>query len=200
MYTLNKDQFTYKNIKFNYCINAHNTRGSLTERVVEIPLLQYFLLKEYPETIEIGCVSPYYQKVNHKIYDITDTHKSCCKKNAKNIDISGKNIVSISTIEHFDVENYGIPVDEHINSMNYILKVIKEASNYLITIPMGYNMSLTTSLLNYGKDSDNIVGFLTRRGDHWEQQKIDQIRPDDLQYNTNIWYANAIIIIENIIL
>jgi hypothetical protein len=198
MYTLNQDQFIYKNLQLNYCINQHNTRGSLTERVVEIPLLQYFL-KQYPETVEIGCVSPYYQKVNHKIYDLTDTHQSCCIKNAKNLDIVGKNIVSISTIEHFDVDNYNISIEERTSSMNYILKVIKEASNYLITIPIGYNMPLTTSLMKYGKDHSDIVGFLTRRGSRWEQQNIDQIQKDDFEYNTSIWYANAIIIIENIL-
>lgn len=186
-------------MKFNYCINAHNTRGSLTERVVEIPLLQYFLSKQYPETIEIGCVSPYYQKVNHQIYDMTDTHGSCCKKNAKDIDISGKNIVSISTIEHFDVENYDIPIDEHINSMDYILKIINEAVHYLITIPLGYNTPLTSGMLQYGAMNTNIVGFLSRDNNRWIEKHATQINDNDLDYNRSIWYANSIAIIENIL-
>lgn len=198
MYQLDQSTFSYKQRLFTYCINAHNTRGSLTERVVEIPLMQYFL-QQYPETIEIGCVSPYYKSYKHKIYDLTDDHSSCCKQNAKDLDIINQNVLSISTIEHFDVENYNISVSERIHAMNYIKKIIDEAAHYLITIPLGYNMPLTSSILQYSDTNTNIVGFLSRDGNRWIEKKATKINEEDLDYNRQVWYANSIAIIENIL-
>jgi hypothetical protein len=176
----------------------HNTRGSLTERVVEIPLLQYFL-NQYPDATEIGCVSPYYQPVKHLIYDLTDSHSSCCKKNAKDIDLKNKNIVSISTIEHFDIDNYNISIEDRISPMDYIKQIMNEASRYLITIPLGYNSILTKSILEYAPNHINYIGFLTRDTDRWSEKKVSEIKLSDLNYNTEIWYANSICIIENIL-
>lgn len=189
--------FQYKNTLFEYCINAHNTRGSLTERVVEIPLLGY-ALKNMSNPIEIGCVSPYYWDVYHEIYDLTDTHRLCKNVNARDIDINDKNIISISTIEHFDVENYDINHTEYIDSIRYLQLIVEKANKYLVSVPLGYNPRLTDFILT---QTNFTVNFMARNLDNtWSQYKAKELSPTQIAYNRNIWYANSIAIIENIFL
>lgn len=196
MYTKSNKIFTYKNHEFNYCINSHNTRGTLTERIVEIPLLYYYLVN-ISNPIEIGCVSPYYWKSNHKIYDLTDDHPSCKKTNAKNIEVKNKNIVSISTIEHFDIDNYQISENEKIDPIEYINNVIDKSNKYLITIPLGYNERLTDYLVS-NNSQNKIISFLARDKNFWIQKNNIELTSNDLFYNKHIWFANSVCVIENI--
>lgn len=194
MYNISNEHFTYKNKLFNYCINSHNTRGSLTERVVEIPLLKFYL-DNIDNPIEIGCVSTYYFLTKHKIYDLTDNHPSCININAKNIDITNVNIISISTIEHFDVDNYNISTSNYIDSFQYIKNIIQNSRYYLITIPLGYNVKLTTNLLN----DNQFDTFIARSNDGWIQKTKAELSSQDMTYNHTVYFANSICVIENIL-
>lgn len=196
MYNKSNLTFKYKNQEFNYCINSHNTRGTLTERVVEIPLLYYYL-SNISDPIEIGCVSPYYWETRHKIYDLTDSHPKCERQNAKNIELKNNNIVSISTIEHFDMENYDIPQTEQIDSIEYINNIITQSNRYLITVPLGYNPKLTNYLIDLNNQKQNI-SFIARSTNSWIQKSANDLSIDNLNYNKVVWYANSICVIENI--
>lgn len=193
-YTHSYNSFKYKNYTLNYCINSHNTRGKLTERVVEIPLLDLFL-RSVDDALEIGCVSPYYWKTHHEIYDLTDTHTACKNINAKDIQFDNRNVVSISTIEHFDMENYDISADNYIDPIKYLNKIILLSNKYFITFPLGYNPSLTEYALN---QSDIYINFMARLGDEWEITDKNSLTLEQLTYNKHIWYANSIAIVENV--
>lgn len=187
--------FQYKNHSFNYCINSHNTRGYLTERIIEIPLLDYALSKMH-NPIEIGCVSPYYWDTTHEIYDLTDTHPSCKNINAKDINFKERDIISVSTIEHFDMENYDINSSEYINSIHYIKLLVKYSNKYFITFPLGYNPKLTEFILT--TDTYN-ASFIARQSNNlWIDTPKQLLTTEQLRYNTDIWYANSIAIMENI--
>jgi len=186
--------FKYKNLYLPYCINSHNTRGELTERVVEIPLLDFYL-RSVEDPIEIGCVSPYYWESNHEIYDLTDDHPSCKNINAKDINLNNRNIVSISTIEHFDMENYDINSEEYINPIEYLKQIVSLSKKYLITFPLGYNPLLTEYALN---QSDISINFIARNNNKWIQTDKFSLTKEQIEYNKYIWYANSIAIVENI--
>jgi hypothetical protein len=193
-YTHSNHTFTYKYNILNYCINSHNTRGELTERVVEIPLLDLYL-RSVDNPIEIGCVSPYYWKTDHEIYDLTDNHPACKNINAKNIDFTNRNVVSISTIEHFNMENYDINSEEYIDPIEYLQKIILLSKKYFISFPLGYNPSLTEYALN---QSDITINFLARVNNAWIQTDKSSLTIEQLTYNKHIWYANSIAIVENL--
>ena len=147
--------------------------------------------------VEIGCVSPYYFDTNHHIYDPTDPHPSSIKEYAQNVDIKGLNIVSISTIEHFDQNDYhstnsGPATDPII----YIEHILKYANNYLITVPLGFNTKLTNYLLS----ESAFDTFLARTTDNeWLQKKQKELTQTDTIYNSYTYYANSICVIENIL-
>lgn len=195
--TYNKSNkiFIYKDIELNYCINSHNTRGDLTERVVEIPILEY-TLSVMDSPVEIGCVSPYYWDVNHEVYDLTDPHPYCKNIDAKNIEINNKNIISISTVEHFDAD-HRTSDQAYISSIDYIHNIIKYSNKYLISFPLGYNDTLTEYVLN----TDNIkIDYIARDIDNsWSQIKKEQLTTQQISYNKQVWYANSIGIIQNIL-
>jgi hypothetical protein len=193
MYNTSHNFFLFKSKKFNYCINSHNTRQDQTERVVEIPLLK-FALESMTNPIEIGCVSPYYWNITHKVYDLTDNHPLCENINAKNINLIDQNIISISTIEHFDIDNYNIDILERIDPEEFLNKIIMQSKKYFITIPLGYNENLTKTLLNMSN-----ISFLVRNnGCDWRQKEKNELSKDNLTYNTSYWFANSVAIIENI--
>jgi hypothetical protein len=195
-YVASNSKFFFKNNEFQYCINSHNTRGALTERVVEIPLLDFYLRNiTNPNPIEIGCVSPYYWDTIHTIYDLTDNHPSCKNINAKDINLVKQNIVSISTIEHFNMDNYDIESEQYIDPIEYLKKIVSLSSKYLITFPLGYNPHLTEYILS---QSDFSVSFLARDNHGWTETKKQNLTQEQLTYNTHIWYGNSIAIIENI--
>jgi len=193
MYNISDKFFIFKSKKFNYCINSHNTREDSTERVVEIPLLK-FALDSMISPVEIGCVSPYYWNISHKVYDLTDSHPLCKNINAKDINLFDQDVISISTIEHFNVDNYNIDISERINPEIFLNKIITHSKKHLVTIPLGYDEDFTERLLDMQD-----ISFLARsNGCNWNEKNRSELSKQDLTYNRSYWFANSVAIIENI--
>ncbi len=125
------------------------------ERSLEVVLGRWFLNRfppspgpEYPiETpialpvIEVGCVLPYYNAAtSHEVIDLADEHPSSRKINALSMHYSGRNVLSISTIEHMQSKEYGNTSDE--DSITFLRRVYVQADNYLVTWGIGYNPTL----------------------------------------------------------
>lgn len=195
------NNFYFRNLPFDYIINVLNTNGDKTERIVELPLIAYFLnlFKYSSEIIEIGCVSPYYFDTKHSSYDITDNHKSCIKINAKNLNFKNKYVLSISTIEHFNVDNYNIPKSEFLDPYDFLLELVSVSKKYLITFPLGYNSELDKKIL-----MNNIINtkFLSRvnKSSIWTEKTKSELTESDKIYDFSYKYcANTITVIENIL-
>lgn len=196
-YNSSNQTFRYKNHTFHYCIDSHNTRGSLTERIVEIPLLDFFL-QNTDRPIEIGCVSPYYFDVSHNIYDLSDSHPACKNIDARYVDLKNRNVLCISTIEHFDMNDYDKNSIEPLDPIQYLIDLIKVSNKFLVTIPLGYNARLTKFILTHEElDINFIARFIDERC--WKQVKKSELTPDQLSYDTHFWCANSIAILENIL-
>lgn len=147
--------FNINNLMFTYCREQYN-KAYENERSVEISLGRYFLEK-FNDTIEIGAVLPYYGNDSHTIIDLTDEHPKSQKLNALDYDCSGKNILSISTIEHMMKREYNNGSNE--DSIIFLNKVISQAKNYLITWAMDYNEFLDY----YIRQHSEIPYFILKR-------------------------------------
>jgi len=89
--------------------NSYNN-ASNTERMVEIPLAEWFIKKYGNQSfMEIGAVSPYYFDISHHVFDITDPYEHCLKINVKDISYTNTRVLSISTIEHMGKKDYNLP-------------------------------------------------------------------------------------------
>lgn len=118
-----------------------------SERAIEVPLAIDFIshyVKDEP-IIELGCVLPYYilKKSNHSVYDLTDRHPQNIKRDIRgmgSVDFQG-NVVSISTIEHIGLDEYGI-AEGNISAKDMLKRILTNARKYFVTFPLGHNSEL----------------------------------------------------------
>lgn len=189
--------FNNQTIQYYTKISSHLQQ---TERLVELGLVQKILEQhgENKNLIEIGCVSPYYFSTKHLVYDLQDTHPINIRKNAKDVDIRNKNVLSISTVEHFNVSGYNISETEFLDPMRWIEQVIHISNKYFITFPLGFNKDLDKHLFASSINST----FLSRltNSNIWIQKDITELTLNDKTYDFNyITCANSISIIQNLL-
>ncbi len=163
--------------------------NSKTERTVEIPLLEYFI-NAYDNVCEVGAVSPYYFKhINHIIIDLYDKYDECIRKDASKFDVGGKDIVSISTVEHMGLPDYGNKDLDRNKGIIFIEKVYHCARNYLITFPIGFNKFFDN--LFFGKYTN--YNNLYKKGDKWVETNLHNFK-----YNFKLYQSNAVCVFTNI--
>lgn len=133
------------------CINDGSTDNS-----IEI-LKEYAILDNRIKILtQIGAVTPYYfpHAVNH-ICDPYDKHiKVDYKCSMFDINLTNKNVICLSTIEHIGTGDYNLKAKKNENAIFAFEKIVKEANTCLITFPVGHNKELdkyfsNTSLKNY---------------------------------------------------
>jgi len=189
--------FKVGTVELNYFDHPNNVTYQ-NERRVEIPLGAYFLSK-FPAATEVGCVLPHYGWDKHEIIDLTDTHPKNIRANALHWDYKGKDVFSISTLEHFMTREYANGSND--DSIICLNKIIAEAKNYLVTFPTCYNEFLH----GYIKTSSHPRRLLKRINieNHWEVTTEDFVdfefghrdfRVPDGVFNN----ANAIWIVTNL--
>ena len=167
-----------------------------TERTVEIAIALDFLSRCNDEIIEIGAVTPYYiPGIIKYVVDPTDKHALVSHHTSLfDFDIKGKNILSISTIEHIGKNDYG-GVSAHENAIKALNMILRKSLRCLITFPFGYNRDLDEYVMHspFGK-SINIVAF--SRGqtcNDWKAEtRIHQLK--NISYGPQ--WANAVVVIE----
>lgn len=118
--------------------NCGNALGRRSERTVELPLADRWLSLISP-VWEVGAVSPYYWpgRVAETI-DPYDEHPYATQRLSMfQYDLTGRNVLSISTIEHIGSGQYsGAPEDE--TPLGALAKIITEAERCLITFGVNY--------------------------------------------------------------
>lgn len=176
---------------FQHHYNCGFYTDKMTERALEMALAEIWLSQAEGEVLEIGAVSPYYfpRAVNH-ICDPFDSHAKVdlhCSMFA--LDLHGKNILSISTIEHIATGDYGVDIVENESSVLAFEKIVKEAKSCFITFPVGYNKELDMYFAEgrYKNLSENFsVVFYVREDNtnNWKQEsnlkKIEEVPYDTM--------------------
>jgi hypothetical protein len=186
--------FLFKNISFEYKDFEYN-RTIINERCVEVSLAEKFI-KEIESFVEIGCVTPHYYNHNNKVYDLTDNHPKAINKDADLIDLNGKNILSISTIEHFGLNDYNNPV-EIGKAVNFLKKILSLNTKHLITWALGVNIELDEYALSNVENIKFISKILLDNGQYyWKEKDIKDLSDIDKTYGTHM-FANTVAIIEN---
>lgn len=181
--------FTFKDKEYEYEDHIHNaTRDN--ERGVELALAKEFLAQA-TDVVEIGAVTPYYFKeYSHPVIDLTDNHPRNQQKDGRGVDANGKDLLSISTVEHFGS-----------GAIAFIEDIKKTAKSYLITFPMGYDLEHNKELNEYALKNARFMSRIEPRSyedrlkDNWIE-KIE-LNDEDKKYGTYQW-ANTIAIFTNI--
>lgn len=178
---------------FEHPFNCGYVKTRMTERSVELSIAIEYLKVCQSDVVEIGAVTPYYF-LDSKITDIIDPIDSHNKVNLKtsmfNCDLRGRDVLSISTVEHIGTQDYGI--NEKKTVLDAIEKITSEARQYLITAPLGYNKLLDDWVKENVRNSE--IRLLKREiNNHWTEIKPNCFEQIDY---TPLW-ANGLVIISN---
>lgn len=167
------------------------------EREIEVPIGFWFLeqfQKEGP--IEIGCVMPYYTWCRHAVYDPYDPHPMCIRKDAELCDFRNRCVLSISTIEHMGEAEYGNTNVDKEKSWRVLLRILTEASKYIVTFPVGVRRDLEQLMRKLP-----VAPFCMVREtpeNEWHQSLLTEAnRLDEYEYGSPFPQANAICILSN---
>jgi hypothetical protein len=161
------------------------------ERKIELPL-GFWFLDAYDKVVEIGEVTASYKEPKHPVYDLSSDNLAR-RVDLFNVDIKGKDVLCISTVEHVGFGDYGNPAEPHkaIKAVQYIME---NARSYLITFPVGYNRELEADLAESG-----IRYFLMERDDRNNWRMCHHKDMNKFEYNSPYGYGNAICIIHDLL-
>ena len=144
-----------------------------SERAIEIPLAIDFLSHYALEgsITELGCVLPYYilKRASHAVYDLTDDHPQCIKRDIRTLgddELKGV-IVSISTLEHLGLPEYGIEEGHADEGVSLLKQVIANAHKYFITVPIGYNKVLDDFILSNSGLGEYYITRIKQNPEEW---------------------------------
>ena len=130
--------------------------------------------------------------VKHTVYDYGPQQGSTIRMDASDIDYTGKNVLSISTIEHVGNGDYGFPKEPH-KAIEILKKMVNDSKNHLISFPVGANRELEEDIIKEG-----INYFIIERSpvNTWHQV----ISKDFKQYRYNYpqYAGNAIAVVTNL--
>ena len=88
---------------------------------------------------------PYYGYDTDVVIDPFD-EKATDPRRLEECDLTGKNVVCISTLEHIGRAEYGNQDVNTHEAFEGLMQIIDQADNYFITIPIGYNTPLDSSV------------------------------------------------------
>jgi hypothetical protein len=127
----------------------------MTERVVELAVAHSWLNLINDDVWEIGAVTPYYwPKRVSAVIDPTDAHPQVTDRRSMfEADFSGRTVLSISTLEHIGTGEYGhSPHGESVSRA--FEKLFCESPTFLVTVPLGYNLTMDHYLQNLSFPTD----------------------------------------------
>lgn len=119
------------------------------ERSLEVPIGAAWARQiGFERLVEVGAVLPYHAQlpdvgpIRHRVVDPYDPWDQCDRSDAEAVDYTGWDVLSISTVEHIGLREYGNPVLDPDKGWRVVEKITREAGRYLITFPLGYNLQL----------------------------------------------------------
>lgn len=165
-----------------------------SERKAEMSMAKWFIEHFDHDIIEIGEVCPFQiNDVKHTVYDYGPQQGATIKMDASDIDYSGKNVLSISTIEHVGNGDYGYSKEDS-KAINLLKKMITESKNYLITFPVGYNKDFEKEIVESG-----IEYILLERSEHNAWKQVEHKDFSHYEYNSPYYAGNALCVFTNLI-
>lgn len=187
--------FIFKGRRFDYWDSPNQPPS---ERRVEIPLARHVLSTWSPEeTIEVGAVMCYQlplltgRPCPHKTVDLYDPDPRIEHIDACSLEYKGRNVCSVSTLEHFGLADYGAADLNPHKGINCLKRIVEQAKEYFITIPVGYNPTLDI----YIKELALPRSMLKQEYDGvWTELEHEDW---SIQYRNPFKYANAVVILTN---
>jgi hypothetical protein len=161
------ETFRFAGRDYPYFVHHHNCgfpAAFATERTVELALADEWLHRVPAErVIEVGAVTPYYwPRRVARVVDPADPHAQVTdRREMARVDLSGADVLCVSTLEHFGHGDYGLPGDPGLFRAA-VEQLAREPASFLVTIPVGYNAVADAWAFGGDFPKGVRVGFLRR--------------------------------------
>lgn len=181
--------------------NLLDQRCLVNERAIELALGNKFL-ETYSgniNLIEVGATMPTYFQINHLVLDPYDPYEKCIRQDAETYDLTGRIVLSISTIENMGRCDYGNDLNRDPDkAIRFLEKMRRESDHFLITFPVGGNPELDTYVVDNHEVFINELSIYHRiyySPPLWQLSKdINIIK--NTKYGTPFPNGNAIVVLE----
>ena len=117
------------------------------ERTIEIPIAKEYIAAHDTDErfLEIGAVTPYFRKAlggepTWPVYDLYDSWGRCVRMDAEDLTYTDANVLSISTIEHMGMLEYGNTEEDKVKAAQVFQKITTQARSFA-----GAQPAITTS-------------------------------------------------------
>ena len=173
-----------KLVLFQHSYNCGGSSRTATERTVELAIADIWLETQRIESVtEIGAVTPYYWPGRiEDVVDPTDAHFRVKRKDSIfDVDLSGRNVLSISTFEHIGSGEYGLEPDLELLP-KAVDKLLLECESFLVSVPAGYNPNADRIFFGTKPPSEIEVFFFIRSEffPYWTQ--VETVPPESMIY------------------
>ena len=182
----------YELFEHPYNCFTHDVR--MSERGVEVSLMKSWIDEINSDVVEIGAVSPYYFSDSRivEVIDPADRHIKVTRHcSVFDVDLNGKNVLCISTLEHIGTGEYGL--EEKENPINALNKILQESNHCLISFPYGYNEELD-GWVEKNCTNDYFTIMVRGLSNEWREKDFSATTP--YRYKCAPLYAFGLIIIE----
>jgi hypothetical protein len=142
--------FEFNGESYPYLCRRYNHAWD-SERSVEVPIIWRIVQKHAGRILEVGNVLSHYFPCTHDILDKYERKRGVVSCDM--VDYRPKEryelIVSISTLEHvgFDAPEEPNPTKITQALENLVTNCLAPSGNVVVTLPLGYNLSMDRSLL-----------------------------------------------------
>jgi hypothetical protein len=180
---------------------CQNEGEHIGERRIEVPIARAWMtsgadalsaMAGRSHLVEVGAVMPTWQQVFHEVIDPYDPNLQVTRyDDAERCAFTRWDVLSLSTIEHIGRGEYGEEVIDISKAYRVVAKIVKQASAYLISVPIGYHPHLDEQLR-----LRNLPARFMRQvndGNTWEPCAPDW----EAQYNAPLPYANVVVFLSN---
>ena len=164
----------------------------INERSVELVLGFRYIELTGENLLEVGAVTPYYYKLDHKCLDPTD-HKATISSLAEDHDYKNKNVLSISTVEHVGMgDGFGLPEQKDL-AFEVLRKIHHESKSCLVSWPIGYNQVLDSAVKDNLEEFQHFFYTKTSKKPKWKL--IKDKSGFDSKYDSPFKAGNTVIFI-----
>ena len=182
--------FRFGGREYPYFVHHYNCgfpAGYATERTVELALADAWLDRTPAAgVVEVGAVTPYYWPGRvGRVVDPADAHAQVTDRVPMDrVDLTGKDVLCVSTLEHFGRSEYGLPPDDALLHAA-VDQLTGQARSLLATVPFGYNPAADALFFADRPPAGLRVGYLARNLPMMSWQEVavaDARRPYSRKY------------------
>jgi len=168
----------------------------LTERAVEVPVVQRLVDREPGRVLEVGNVLSHYRPQNHTVVDKYERGPGILNRDVLDLgDLGSFNlVVAVSTLEHVGWDEEPRRPDAALEALTALRAMLAPGGRLVLTHPAGYNPHLD-SALREGVVAEGEAAALRRAGrTHWVEASPDEAWR--APYDFLLYSARAVVFLE----